>query len=63
MSKLSNLVLHKTEWNRLKRQQCCDSQTSNKEAYIKSLNELSQSWIKKWPDTVQASYIFTLQYK
>ncbi|XP_046969700.1 uncharacterized protein LOC124537034 [Vanessa cardui] len=53
MSRSRYLILHKTEWNRLKRCQSPDKRESEKNDYLKSSIEQSQNWIKMWPDTVQ----------
>ena len=58
MSQNRYLLIHKTEWARMKNQRDNYEQpNTKKEDYIKSLYEQSQNWIKHWPDTVQASFI------
>lgn len=58
MGRNTYLLIHKREWDRMKKQeQNCGRPITNKEDYIKSLNEQSQNWIKNWPDTVQVSFI------
>ncbi|CAH0588934.1 unnamed protein product [Chrysodeixis includens] len=50
------LILHKSEWNRLKHQATppvSPTEAPPKNAYIESMIEKSQAWIKTWPDTVQ----------
>lgn len=50
------LILHKNEWKRLKQQAgppVAPTQAPLKNAYIESMIEKSQAWIKTWPDTVQ----------
>ncbi|XP_045774897.1 trichohyalin-like isoform X1 [Maniola jurtina] len=47
------LVLHKSEWDRLRRKSNPDSTDNKREEYFKALNEQSQKWMKLWPDTVQ----------
>ncbi|XP_026745685.1 uncharacterized protein LOC113507028 [Trichoplusia ni] len=50
------LILHKNEWKRLKQQAgppVTPTQAPLKNAYIESMIEKSQAWIKTWPDTVQ----------
>lgn len=50
----NKLALHKSEWNRLKKQAVPPENPSKLEnEHIKSMIEKSQAWIKTWPDTVQ----------
>ncbi|XP_045500664.1 histone-lysine N-methyltransferase, H3 lysine-79 specific-like [Colias croceus] len=53
MSSKGFLLVHKNEWERIARKQNHTENVQTKEDYIKSLNEMSQSWMKSWPDTVQ----------
>ncbi|XP_063895329.1 centriole and centriolar satellite protein OFD1 [Helicoverpa armigera] len=51
----SNVILHKSEWNRLKKQGGPPEKPAQlqNESYLNALIEKSQGWIKTWPDTVQ----------
>ncbi|CAK1555736.1 unnamed protein product [Leptosia nina] len=50
MNSRKALVLHKSEWDRIRRMHN-DVKINSYGDYMKSLNEISQSWIKSWPDT------------
>uniref|UniRef100_A0A2A4JW57 Uncharacterized protein n=1 Tax=Heliothis virescens TaxID=7102 RepID=A0A2A4JW57_HELVI len=50
----SNVILHKSEWNRLKKQGGPPEKPLQlQNEYLNSLIEKSQGWIKTWPDTEQ----------
>ncbi|CAG4991134.1 unnamed protein product [Colias eurytheme] len=53
MSSKGFLLVHKNEWKRIARKQNNTENAQTKEDYLKCLNEMSQSWMKSWPDTVQ----------
>ncbi|XP_063829615.1 cilia- and flagella- associated protein 210-like [Ostrinia nubilalis] len=54
MGRKSYIVLHKSEWDRLHRKKDDSIKLSEqREAYFKKLVDISQAWIKTWPDTVQ----------
>ncbi|KPJ18669.1 hypothetical protein RR48_10613 [Papilio machaon] len=52
MNSRKYLILHKDEWERIKRQRNCE-ETTNNNGDMQRLQELSQEWIKSWPDTTK----------
>lgn len=57
MGRKAYTVLHRSEWDRLHRRKDDKKQllSDEREAYFQRLVDISQSWIKTWPDTVQVS--------
>ncbi|KAL0871358.1 hypothetical protein ABMA27_005098 [Loxostege sticticalis] len=55
MGRKAYTVLHRSEWDRLHRRKDDKKQllSNEREAYFQRLVDISQSWIKTWPDTVQ----------
>lgn len=53
-SGLSNLILHKTEWDRITRQtKPQENRLEQENKYLQALIEQSRAWMKNWPDTVE----------